>query len=189
MRRNRRLRTACGLTIVVVLLMFVSCVLLVTTTPIRFLLTPWTAVPTLSSLQTQTPFLLLTMVGPLGIHTKFDLEKHLGVSIPTDATDLEYVDYNIALQEAAINVRFRTKAVSLDEFLRRLGFTLPLEENLYPFHKNDMDIIEYFPWWTPQNAKKYAGATFSKGPQEYWSVLIDKTDPDQYTIYIMGLLL
>jgi hypothetical protein len=184
MRLNRRLRIACGLTIVVLLLMVVSCVLLVTTTPIRFLLTPWTKVPTLSSLQTQTPFLLLTVVGPLGIRTRSDLEQFLKVSLPPDTTDLEFVDYNIALQEAAVNVRFKTKRASLDAFLGHLGFTLPLQENLYPFQENDQFIIKYFTWWKPQTAIVYAGGTYAKDPQDIWSVLVDKTNSEQiYSLY------
>jgi hypothetical protein len=66
MRFNRRLRTACGLTLGDILLMLLSCVLLVTTTPLSVLFTHWTPVPTLNTIQTKTPFLLLTVVGPLG---------------------------------------------------------------------------------------------------------------------------
>lgn len=146
MRSKRRLRMACGLSVLVGLLTIVSCFVLVTTTPIRFLLTPWTPIPTLSPLQTQTPFLLLTMTSPLGIDTQSDLERFLKTSLPIDITRLEMVDYNIALQEAALNVRFETSAASIDPFLSKLGFAIPLEEGKYPFHENDEQMMHYFDW-------------------------------------------
>src|SRR4051812_7545891 len=103
MSPKRRLRRSCGLIMLVALLIVIGCFTVVTITPIRFLLTPWTPIPTLSPLQTQTPFLLLTMTSPLGIDTQTDLERFLKTSLPVDATRLEMVDYNIAMQEAALN--------------------------------------------------------------------------------------
>ncbi len=189
MQRKRRLRTACGLTLLVALLMVISCFVVVTTTPIRFLLTPRTPESTLSTLQTQTPWLLLTVVGPLGIDTRADLERFLKTSLPADATGLEMVDYNIALQEAAVNVRFEVSAASVDPFLSKLGFAPPLEEGEYPFRENDVDIIEYFNWWKPQTAKVFAGGMVSKNTQEYWTVLVDQTNPDRYVVYLMMVLM
>jgi hypothetical protein len=80
---------------------------------------------------------------------------------------LQVIDYNIALQEAAINFRFKTKGASLDDFLRHLGFVVPLKENTYPF-RNEF-IIDYFSWWKPKDAKVYAGGVYTKDPQDIWS--------------------
>ena len=190
MSRYRRLCIACGLTIVVLLLMLVSCVVLVTTTPIRFLLTLWTPIPTLSPLETQTPPILLTVVGPLGINTRADLELFLKAPLPINISDLKFVDYNIAIQEAAISVRFEANESTVEAFLKQIGFRLPLEENYYPlFHQNAAFISDYFDWWNPKAATVFSGGQISKGSQEYWMVLVDKTNPDLYIVYLMMLLL
>lgn len=189
MRPKRRLRTAFSLTVLVALLMVASCFVIVTTTPVRFLLTPWTPEPTLSPLETQTPFLLLTMTSPLSIDTQADLERFLKTSLPTNVTGLEMVDYNIAMQEAALNVRFEASAASIEPFLSKVGFALPLNEGEYPFHENDVDIIEYFNWWKPETAKVFYGGLVSKNAQEYWKVLVDQTNTDRYVVYLMMVLM
>ncbi|MCA0458692.1 MAG: hypothetical protein LCI00_32360 [Chloroflexi bacterium] len=190
MRPKRRLKTTCSLTLLVALLMVASCFVIVTTTPIRFLLTPWTPEPTLSPLETQTPFILLTVVGPLGIDTRADLERYLRTSLPADISDLEFADYNIAIQEAAISVRFKSNKSTVELFLEEIGFSNSLEEYYYPsFHQTGIFISNYFDWWKPEEAKIYSGGQISKGSQEFWMVLVDKTNPESYIVYLMMLLL
>jgi hypothetical protein len=110
------------------------------------------------------------------------LTAFIGVEMPESATDFHGVA-NSFMQSRVIGVRFRIPHPDTNEFLMALGFKLPLESNMNPFHPNSVTLSGNN-WWTPEAAKTFVGGSFTKS-ESFYDVLVDTTDAESYVIYLM----
>lgn len=108
------------------------------------------------------------------------LERDIDVQLPESASDVHNVGYAY-WQSRIIGVRFQIPPHELDGFLTNLGFTGQLQKGLYPFDSPELASED---WWTPREAEDYYGASFTQ-PETFYDLLIDKTNPSQFVVYLM----
>jgi hypothetical protein len=108
------------------------------------------------------------------------LERDLGMQMPQIAADIHDVGYAF-WQSRILGVRFSMSPNELDDFLVMLGFTGQLQEWPCPFESPELLNEE---WWTPSQADEFCGASFTQ-PEEFYDLMVDKSNPAEYVIYLM----
>jgi hypothetical protein len=78
-------------------------------------------------------------------------------------------------------VKFELPPSDLDAFTKSVGYTNQIQNN--DFSLSITDPPDKAPWWDPQTVKIFAGghiytSSFAK------MILIDKTNPNSYIIYL-----
>ena len=128
--------------------------------------------------------LLTLLIGSGGCARGLELaevEILVGASLPANATDTFFVI--VRGVDPAAYVRFCIPPATLDDFLQHeLGlFHQPLRESYNPFLGGTEHEI---PWWLPHEARSYAGGDSHTADKGY-QILVDKTIPDLWTIYLL----
>lgn len=113
--------------------------------------------------------------------SRSEIENYSFVKLPAAASALE--SYLVAGIDKRIWVKFQLPPADLPAFLSSAEFTQPLKEQSNPFPVSEPLLPKDTQWWQPGTAKIYAGATL-KTERFGKSILVDKTNPVSYVVYL-----
>jgi len=118
--------------------------------------------------------------------TQQDVERYIGASFPNTATDIHYRGYTVGMQDSEVFIRFSISPSDLNNFLEELEITEPLKEQFYSGELR-YGYQRTIDWWEPQKAQRYSGIRTEPEQSIVLSVLVDKTQSDEYKIYVHRL--
>ncbi len=118
-----------------------------------------------------------------GIIQKIDVKNYIGLPLPVEATDFHGMEY-ASLQSRILHFKFQSSPKVLDNFLNALGLKDSLKEGFNPFPQSNSPQNTELKWWNPKDSTDFAGASWTK-PETFYDVMVDKTDSERYTVYLM----
>jgi hypothetical protein len=131
--------------------------------------------------------LLLLILGLAGCdysNEKTDLDKatiesYARIKLPNSATNIH--SYSTSGKDLLILVKFELPPSDLDAFTKSIGYTNQIQVNQLSLER--ADPFDKAPWWDPRAAKIFAGGMIDSGSFAKM-ILIDKTNPNSYIIYL-----
>jgi len=99
--------------------------------------------------------------------------------VPEQATDVRYIVQS-AFQSSRLKIRFTIPASSLSDFIEDFCPGMKLIDGGYISIYND----ESMDWWRPEDAQIYSIGGCVQNNIEVHRVLIDKTNPQEFLVYI-----
>lgn len=108
-----------------------------------------------------------------------NLKKLVEDIVPKQATDIRYTSYS-AFQSTRSMLRFTLHSSGLSDFIENFCPGMELTEGGYNFLYNEKNID----WWKPEDAKVYFAGRCVRNNIAIYQLLVDKTNPDAFLIYI-----
>jgi hypothetical protein len=113
------------------------------------------------------------------------VERAAAITLPPSAANLR--SHYESFQDYIIHVRFDMDPADLDQLLASTHLELPLSSTAIPM---GFSAPENLDWWTPEQAQRFqVGDTqvqTSHGYPEYQWILIDMTNAQRYTVYVVA---
>lgn len=117
-----------------------------------------------------------------------DIRSVIGTALPIYVTDFHAKGYNF-MQSRIIAMRVTIPSARLNDFLNVLGFEEPLQDRMNTFRVGHLPEIQQYEWWKPDAAISYSGGSRSgsevSGDSVSCDILVDKTLPEQYVVYLI----
>lgn len=131
-----------------------------------------------------TACLVILAIGILILKPRLEIyyaEQFVEASIPDDAKHVR-VSY-LSWQGQSLLIKMELPPTSVTQFLIELGLSeYYLKESYDPYGSSHGRPS----WWNPDQAKVFAGAEWTRSPNagKSYKILIDKSRPDSFIIYL-----
>jgi hypothetical protein len=106
-------------------------------------------------------------------------QNTLATIVPQSAYDIRYATLSV-FQSVHTHVRFTLLSSNLSNFLQGFCPDMQITDGGHITIPNE----ERLDWWKPEDAKIYSVGSCVEGNITIYKILIDKSDPDQFTVYV-----